>query len=157
LVPRKSHLVLVEALAGIRDLDWRLLCVGSLERNPATTRGVRRMISPAGLARRITLAGEWPPQSVGRAYRAADAFALPSFREGYGMAYAEAMAHGLPVIATTAGAIPETVPRQAGLLVSPGDPAALARALRRVIAQPAAAKRLAAGSRAAGVRLPDWA
>jgi len=66
------------------------------------------------------------------------------------------MAHGLPVIATTAGAIPETVPRQAGLLVSPGDPAALARALR-VLAQPAAAKRLAAGSRAAGVRLPDWA
>jgi glycosyltransferase involved in cell wall biosynthesis len=115
------------------------------------------MISPAGLARRITLAGEWPPQSVGRAYRAADAFALPSFREGYDMAYAEAMAHGLPVITTTAGAIPETVPRQAGLLVSPGDPAALARALRRVIAQPAAAKRLAAGSRAAGVRLPDWA
>jgi glycosyltransferase involved in cell wall biosynthesis len=156
LVTRKSHLVLVEALAGIRDLDWRLLCVGSLERNPATTREVRRMISAAGLARRIILAGEWPPQSVGRAYRAAEAFVLPSFREGYGMAYAEAMAHGLPVIATTAGAIPETVPRQAGLLVSPGDPAALARALRRVIAQPAAAKRLAAGSRAAGVRLPDW-
>ena len=45
------------------------------------------MISPAGLARRITLAGEWPPQSVGRAYRAADAFALPSCLEGYGMAY----------------------------------------------------------------------
>ena len=73
------------------------------------------------------------------------------------MAYAEAMAHGLPVIATTAGAIPETVPRQAALLVAPGDPAALARALRRVIGQPAVAKRLAAGSRAAGVRLPDWA
>ena len=156
LVPRKGHRVLVEALARIRDLDWRLLCVGSLERDPATTRGVRQVISAAGLARRIALAGEWPPQSVARAYRAADAFVLPSFHEGYGMAYAEAMAHGLPVIATTAGAIPETVPRQAGLLVSPGDPAALARALRRVIAQPAVATRLAAGSRAAGARLPDW-
>jgi glycosyltransferase involved in cell wall biosynthesis len=78
------------------------------------------MISTAGLARRITLAGECPPQSVARAYRAADAFVLPSFHEGYGMAYAEAMAHGLPVIATTAGAIPETVPRQAGLLVFAG-------------------------------------
>jgi glycosyltransferase involved in cell wall biosynthesis len=73
------------------------------------------------------------------------------------MAYAEAMAHSLPVIATTAGAIPETVARRAGPLVSPGDPAALARALRRVIAQPAVVKRLAAGWRAAGVRLPDWA
>jgi len=110
LVPRKGHRVLVEALALIRDLDWRLLCVGSLERDPATTRGVRQVISAAGLARRIALAGEWPPQSVARAYRAADAFVLPSFHEGYGMAYAEAMAHGLPVIATTAGAIPETVP-----------------------------------------------
>ena len=73
------------------------------------------------------------------------------------MVFAEAMAHGLPVIATTAGAIPETVPSRAGLLVPPGDPAALARALRRVIAQPALAARLATGSRATGVRLPDWA
>ncbi len=72
------------------------------------------------------------------------------------MVYAEAMAHGLPVIATIAGAISETVPSQAGLFVPPGDPAASARALRRVIAQPALAARLAAGSRAAGARLPDW-
>jgi glycosyltransferase involved in cell wall biosynthesis len=72
------------------------------------------------------------------------------------MAFAEAMAHGLPIVATTGGAIPETVPREAGLLVPPGDAAALARALRRVIAEPALAARLAAGSRAAGARLPDW-
>ena len=156
LVPRKGHELLVEALARIRDLDWRLRCVGSLERDPATTRAVRRLIRTVGLGRRITLAGECPPHSVSRAYRTADAFVLPSFHEGYGMVYAEAMAHGLPVIATTAGAIPETVPSQAGLLVPPGDPAALARALRRVIAQPALASRLAAGSRATGARLPDW-
>jgi len=156
LVPRKGHRVLVEALARIRDLDWRLLCVGSLERDPATTREVRQMIAAAGLARRITLAGEWPPQSVARAYGAADAFVLPSFHEGYGMVYAEAMAHGLPVIATTAGAIPETVPPEAALFVPPGDSAALARALRRVISGPALAAQLAAGSRAAGGRLPEW-
>jgi len=72
------------------------------------------------------------------------------------MVYAEAMVHGLPVIATTAGAIPETVLPQAGLLVPPGDPAALARALRRVITEPTLATRLAMGSRAVGARLPDW-
>ena len=72
------------------------------------------------------------------------------------MAFAEAMTHGLPIIATTAGAIPDTVPRQAGLLVPAGDAPALARALRRVIAEPALAVRLAAGARAAGGRLPDW-
>src|SRR5712671_4139755 len=156
LVPRKGHRVLVEALARLHALDWNLLCIGSLERDPPTARSVRQMISAAGLGRRITLAGERPSQAVAHAYRAADAFVLPSFHEGYGMAYAEAMAHGLPVIGTVAGAIPETVPPAAGLLVPPGDPAALARALRRVIAEPALAARLAAGSRAAGARLPEW-
>ena len=156
LVPRKGHELLIEALARIRDLDWSLSCVGSLECDPATVRAVRRRIRTFGLGRRITLAGECPPQSIARAYRAADAFVLPSFHEGYGMVYAEAMVHGLPVIATTAGAIPETVLPQAGLLVPPGDPAALARALRRVITEPTLATRLAMGSRAVGARLPDW-
>ena len=72
------------------------------------------------------------------------------------MAYAEAMAHGLPIIATSAGAIPETVPPDAGLLVPPGDAAALAEALRRMLADPGLGARLAAGSRAAGARLPGW-
>jgi glycosyltransferase involved in cell wall biosynthesis len=114
------------------------------------------MISAARLGRRVILAGEQPPRTVMRAYRAADVFVLPSLHEGYGMAFAEAMAHGLPIIAAAAGAIPETVSCDAGLLVQPGDAAALARALRRVIAEPALAMRLAAGSRAAGGRLPDW-
>jgi glycosyltransferase involved in cell wall biosynthesis len=156
LVPRKGHELLVEALAQLRDLDWNLFCIGSLERDPATVLAVNRKILAAGLGPRITLAGECAPQSVARAYREADAFVLPSFHEGYGMVYAEAMVYGLPVIATTAGAIPETVPSQAGLLVPPGNPAALAQALRQVIADPALAARLAAGSRAAGARLPDW-
>jgi glycosyltransferase involved in cell wall biosynthesis len=156
LVPRKGHELLVEALARIRDLDWSLRCVGSLERDPATAQAVRRLIRTVGLGRRITLAGECPPRSISHVFRTADAFVLPSFHEGYGMVYAEAMAHGLPIIATTAGAIPETVPSQAGLLVPPGDPANLARALRRVIAQPLLAARLAAGSRATGLRLLDW-
>jgi glycosyltransferase involved in cell wall biosynthesis len=156
LVPRKGHAVLVSALARLRDHDWDLLCVGSLERDPATARAVRRMIAASHLKRRVTLAGEWPQALVASAYRAADVFVLPSFHEGYGMAYAEAMAHGLPIVATTAGAVPETVPRSAGLLVRPGDPISLASALQRVLATPALAARLAAGSRAAGLRLHEW-
>jgi glycosyltransferase involved in cell wall biosynthesis len=148
--------VLVAALARLRDLDWQLLCVGSLDRDPRAARSIGQQISAAGLGGRITLAGEQPPRMVMRAYGAADLFVLPSLHEGYGMAFAEAMAHGLPIVATAAGAIPETVPREAGLLVRPGDIAALARALRRVIVEPALAVRLAAGARAAGGRLPDW-
>ena len=156
LLPRKGHVLLVEALSGIRDLDWRLTCIGSLTRDAPTARAVRRKISATGLDRRITLTGEWPPQKVAQAYQEADAFVLPSFHEGYGMVFAEAMAYGLPLIATAAGAIPETVSLEAALLVPPGDSAALARALRRVIAEPALAARLAAGSLAAGARLPEW-
>ena len=59
------------------------------------------------------------PAAVAAAYSAADAFVLPSFHEGYGMVCAEAMANDLPVIATIAGAIPETVPPSAGLLFRP--------------------------------------
>jgi glycosyltransferase involved in cell wall biosynthesis len=156
VVPRKGHRVLVAALARLRDLDWRLVCIGSLKRDPATAHAVRRMILATGLGRRVTLAGEQPPHRVAQAYRTADAFVLPSFHEGYGMAYAEAMAHGLPVVATVAGAIPETVPGEAGLLVPPGDPAALARALRRLLAEPGLAVQLARGSRTARARLRDW-
>jgi glycosyltransferase involved in cell wall biosynthesis len=156
LIPRKGHRVLIAALSRIRDLDWRLLCIGSLHRDRRTAGTIRHMISKARLGRRISLAGERPPQVLMRAYRAADLFVLPSFHEGYGMAFAEALAHGLPIIATDAGAIPDTVPSEAGLLVSPGNVRALARALRRVLTQQALASSLAAGSRAAGARLTDW-
>ena len=76
-----------------------------------------------------------PTYQLGTLYRSVDCFVLTTRGEGWGMPLIEAMACGLPVIATTAGATPETVPPQAGLLVRPGDPVALARALRRVIAR----------------------
>jgi glycosyltransferase involved in cell wall biosynthesis len=70
------------------------------------------------------------------------------------MAYAEAIAHGVPVVGTTAGAIPETVPADAGVLVPPDDIDALAGALRRLIERPDERQRLAASARAA--RFPSW-
>jgi glycosyltransferase involved in cell wall biosynthesis len=72
------------------------------------------------------------------------------------MVLAEALARGLPIISTTAGAIPDTVPAEAGLLVPPGDEAALAEALARVMDEPGLRERLAAGARAARQTLPDW-
>jgi glycosyltransferase involved in cell wall biosynthesis len=157
VTPRKGHAVLVEALAGMTDLDWRLTCIGSLDRDPATVAELRRAIGRAGLAGRIELAGERPPERLGAAYAGADVFVLASFHEGYGMVFAEAMAHGLPIVGTTAGAIPETVPGEAGLLVPAGDAAALREALRRVVGDAALRHRLAAGARRAAAALPDWA
>jgi glycosyltransferase involved in cell wall biosynthesis len=72
------------------------------------------------------------------------------------MAYTEALSHGVPVIGTTAGAIPDTVPQGAGLLVPPDDSAALANALRSVIADPAQHQRLSEGAAVAARTLPTW-
>jgi glycosyltransferase involved in cell wall biosynthesis len=156
VTPRKGHLLLIEALASLADLDWRLLCIGSLERDPASTEALRRAIARHGLGERVTLAGEWPPERLAEAYQAADCFVLPSFHEGYGMAFAEALAHGLPIVATRGGAIPDTVPAAAGLLVPPGDAPALEAALRRVLADDALRLELAAGAARAGALLPGW-
>jgi glycosyltransferase involved in cell wall biosynthesis len=87
---------------------------------------------------------------------ASDVFVLASRFEGYGMALAEAIAHGLPVVSTMAGAIPDTVPEDTGLLVPPNDVAALARALRRLITDRAERQRLATNARAAATLLPTW-
>lgn len=157
LVPRKGHLLLLEALSGLDERSWTLDCVGSLQRHPATADAVRRACAAQRLAGRVTLHGEVPARTLGRYYRAADLFVLASHHEGYGMALAEALAHGLPVVSTRAGAIAETVPAAAGLLVAPGDAAALREALARVMDDADLRKRLAAAARAAGTALPDWA
>jgi glycosyltransferase involved in cell wall biosynthesis len=102
------------------------------------------------------LTGELSAAQLAHAYASADVFALPSFHEGYGMAYAEALAHGLPIVATTAGAIPDTVPAKAAVLVPPGDLHALRAALARVIHDETLRTRLAAGAAEAGAALPSW-
>ena len=156
ITPRKGHLLLIEALAALRDFDWRLTCIGSLERDPATAAALRRAIAAHELGDRVVLAGECRPEHLTAAYRDADLFVLPSYQEGYGMAYAEALAHGLPIIATTAGAIPDTVPAAASMLVAPGDAAALRGALRLMFSDANHRSRLAAGAALAAAALPDW-
>lgn len=153
---RKGHHVLIEALAGLRDLSWQLDCIGSLERSPAYAEALRASIEGVGLAERVALCGELPPSQLSAAYACADVFVLPSFHEGYGMAYAEALAHGLPVIGTSGGAIPQTVPASAGLLVDPGDAVALRDAIRRVITDGPLRARLSEGAAHAGATLPTW-
>lgn len=156
VTPRKGHLVLIEALARMQRTDWQLDCIGSLARDLDHVAAVRRAIAAQRLDARVLLHGEMAQEKLGAAYDAADLFVLPSFHEGYGMALAEALAHGLPIIATRTGAIPETVPEAAGILVAPGDPAALATALGNLLSDRALLARLTQGATAAGAMLPDW-
>src|ERR1019366_3439038 len=117
---------------------------------------VRAVVPRKGFDVLIAALGAVSPQRLAALYAEADVFVLASRFEGYGMAYAEALAHGLPVIGTSAGAIPDTVPPDAGLLVVPGDIPAFAQALRRVIGDAELRRRLASAARAAALRLPTW-
>ncbi|GJD47714.1 D-inositol-3-phosphate glycosyltransferase [Methylobacterium crusticola] len=156
VTPRKGYGVLVRALRDLADLDWRLTIAGALDRAPACAAALREAVAGAGLAGRVTLAGAVPAAALDRLYAEADLVVSSSLFEGYGMALAESLGRGLPVVATTGGAAAETVPDAAGLKVPPDDAPALAAALRALIADPGRRAAAAAAAWAAGRRLPDW-
>ncbi|MGE4062127.1 MAG: glycosyltransferase family 4 protein [Rhodospirillaceae bacterium] len=156
LTPRKGHDVLISALAQIADVPWRSRIVGSKERDPATTAALRSLIERHDLGRRIELAGELSGPSLGDVYHRADVFALASHYEGYGMVFAEALARGLPIVACAAGAVPVTVPADAGLLVPADDARAFADALRRVLSDHGLRLRLKDAAWRRGQALPRW-
>ncbi len=135
VLPAKGHDTLVAALATIDDLPWRCRCVGSLDRDPGFVDLVRRRARADGLGDRLRLVGPQVGTNLDTAYAAADALVLASRAETYGMVVTEALARGLPVIATAVGGLPEALGCGAdgtrpGLLVPPDDPVALAAALR---------------------------
>ena len=164
LTPRKGHELLVEALAAIPHRHWRLTCAGRLDRDPPTTRRLRAQLRASGVEDRVSFAGDLDAAALAQEYDRADLFVLPTFYEGYGMAVAEALARGLPVISTSTGAIAGLVAGNvrlqpdlaAGIVVPPGDVGALTDALSRAIGDPKLRAMLAAGARAARDRLPTW-
>jgi glycosyltransferase involved in cell wall biosynthesis len=153
IVPRKGYDVLIEALAQLKDRDWQLVIVGD-PRSPDTTRRLIQAIVRHRLIDRIELTGSVTQERLAEFYSAADLFVLPSRFEGYGMAYTEAIAYGVPVIGTNVGAIPDTVPSGAGILIPPDDVSALAVTLRRLMDNAPERERLAAAARAAS--FPSW-
>ena len=156
VVPRKGYDVLLAAVAMLLDLQWRLTIVGELGRDADATVRLHADIARFNLADRVLLTGAIPADRLEALYASSDIFVLASRFEGYGMAFTEAIAHGLPVIGTTAGAIPETVPEGAGLLTPPDDIHALSFAVRRLIEDSAERLRLAAAARSAAAALPTW-
>jgi glycosyltransferase involved in cell wall biosynthesis len=156
LNPGKGHETLIEALGLVPHRRWQLTCIGNLTRHRHTSDAVRRTIVRLGLDAHVALAGERSVAQVSASYHRADVVVLASWRETYGMAVAEALARGLPVVATATGAIPGLVGDDAGIVVPPRDRRALADALTRVIDDAAFRARCAAGARRVRERLPDW-
>lgn len=156
LTPRKAHDVLVRALAQITDLPWTARFVGSLDRDRVTADRVAVAIAQLNLTSRISMTGELSGADLAAEYAAASMFVLPSRHEGYGMAFAEALARGLPVVACNAGAVAATVPAEAGLLVPVDDPPALAAALRRLIEDTTLRRSMSDAAWRHGRLLPTW-
>jgi len=154
LTRRKGHDVLIAALASLVDLPWTARLVGGDHFDSAWSAHLHALVIKYGLAERIAFTGSC--ETPAEEYAQADVFVLPSRYEGYGMVFAEALAHGLPVIAARAGAVPDVVPPDAGLLVPVDDSEALAMALRRVLTDAALRSQLRAGALRAAAALPRW-
>lgn len=154
--------MLVRALTAVRDLPWTCVCAGPLGRDPGYVEHVRGLISAGGLADRVRLAGPLTGRPLEEAYAAADLLVLPSRAETYGMVVTEALARGIPVVASEVDALPETLGRtpdgfRPGLLVPPDDPDALAAALRRWLINPALRVRIRTSARLRRGMLHGWA
>ena len=152
LVPKKGYPVLVAALAALAEggTDFTCRIVGE----GAERSDIEARLSAAGLDERVTLVGTRTQQEIVDEYRRADIFVQASVvtddgdRDGIPNAVLEAMATGLPVVASSVAGIPEVVHEGAsGLLVEPGDAGALAGALARVVGDEHLRRHLGAGAR----------
>ncbi|GIF71340.1 glycosyltransferase family 4 protein [Asanoa siamensis] len=156
VLPHKGQDVLADALAMLPDAGWSCLCVGSLEREPGYAGEVRGR-APAGMR----FAGPLVGADLDAAYADADLLVLPSRADSYGMVVTEALARGIPVLTTTAQGLPDTLGHapdgsRPGVLVPPGDPAALAAALRRWLSEPSARAALRSSALLRRPTLPGW-
>jgi glycosyltransferase involved in cell wall biosynthesis len=153
----KGQDVLLDALATIADLPWRCACVGGLDRDPAFAERVRGH----ALGDRVSFPGPRIGRELDRSYAGADLLVLASRAEAYGMVVVEALARGLPVVATAVGGVAEALGHGAdgarpGLVVAPDDPAALGAALRSWLGDADLRARLRRAARERRESLPRW-
>ncbi|HEV7146757.1 MAG TPA: glycosyltransferase family 4 protein [Pedococcus sp.] len=130
----------LQDLQDLHDLDWCCSIVGPVDRDPDFVARLREQVRQGGLGERVRLLGPMGRGQLQATYAASDLLVLTSRVESYGMVVTEALAHGLPVVATDVGGIPEAfagpgslVP---GTLVPAGDSPSLATALRRWLTEP---------------------
>lgn len=154
--PRKGYDLLFQALAQLQHLDWELGIAGATDCEPKCFAELQALLQTEGLESRVTFYGAVEPGSLAALYDDADIFVLASRYEGYGMAYTEALAHGLPVIGSGAGAVKDTLPEGAAVYCGVEDIDRLKTALERLISDPQARQKLASAAHQAAASLPTW-
>jgi glycosyltransferase involved in cell wall biosynthesis len=157
----KGHDVMLAALTTITDLPWHCVCVGTMERDPGFVEDLGRQAREGRISDRICFTGARTGTDLHAAYAAADVLVLASCAETYAMVVTEALAHGLPVVATAVGGLPQALGHGAdgsrpGLLVAPGDPVALGTALRCWLLDADLRRRLRRAARERRGSLPHW-
>jgi glycosyltransferase involved in cell wall biosynthesis len=161
VTPSKGHDVLLTALATVTDLPWRCVCVGAVNRDPGFVGRLGRQARDGGVGDRVTFTGPCTSTELDVAYAGADLLVLASRAETYCMVVTEALARGLPVVATAVGGLPEALGHGAdgsrpGLLVPHEDSAAFASALRCWLGDADLRQRLRHTARERRVTLLAW-
>jgi glycosyltransferase involved in cell wall biosynthesis len=155
-VPLKGLVPLLEGLAKLRtEHSSDLVVVG----RPRPDSRVGETIERLGLADSVTFVSDVSDDRLVELYAEASVAVVPSLYEGFSLPAIEAMACGVPLVATTGGALPEVVGADGdnALTVPPGDPGALAVAIGRVLDEPALQQRLGAAGRAHVLERYTWA
>lgn len=135
VLPYKGLLELAEAMAALGGRA-QVIVVGSISDAPAFVRQLLQRVRSLGLEHRFTLAGQQPQSRLPLYLAAADVFALPSHSEGCPNVVLEAMACGLPVVASSVGQLPRMIaPGRNGLLTPPRDAKSLAAALEQALSR----------------------
>lgn len=161
VIPAKGQDVLVEALARLTDPGWGCDLVGSLERDPGFVDHLRGRVIELGIADRVRFRGALVGTALDAAYARADLFVTASRGETYGMVVTEALAHGIPVLATRVGGLPEALGhtpagQRPGVLVPPEDPAALAGSIEQWLGDPRLRRQLRHKAAERRPLLPSW-
>lgn len=156
IIPRKGLFVLIEALSQLKKFQWKLICVGNVDRDKKYVENIKMKITSHNLMDRIEFTGNVSAHKLSKLYQSSDIFVLPSNFESYGMVLAEAMIYSLPIITTNAGAIPYTVSTNSAILIKPGSVNELVEALYKLITDIEFRKYKAKESKKAGKQLLTW-
>jgi glycosyltransferase involved in cell wall biosynthesis len=155
VIARKRYDILLQVAAEIGDLDWRWRIAGDPDRDPALLAALEQKAADLGLGQRLTFLGAVPDAELETLWRESDLLLAASDYEGYGMAIAEALRHGVPVVTPASGAVSGWA--SAGVIEAPADdPQAMAALVRALLVDRARLAALAEEAFAFGQTLPSW-